>query len=92
MLERVIIFLVAFGAGVLIIKYTEPIVRIVGKSAFAEKHLGMGGTYNMWKIIAVVVMVVGFLFLIGAINLGEWGNLGLDSQNKSSIDVNQESQ
>jgi len=90
MFERIIVFFVTFGAGIIILKYTEPIVRIVGKSAFAEKYLGMGGTYNMWKIIAIVVMVVGFLFLIGTISLGNWGNLGLDNQNQ--IELNNESQ
>lgn len=88
MFERIIVFLIAFGVGVIILKYTEPIVRTVGKSVFAEKYLGMGGTYNMWKIIAIVVMVVGFLFLIGAISLGNWGNLGLDTENQ--IEFNNE--
>ena len=47
-------------------------------SDFAEKYLGMGGTYNMWKIIAIAIMIFGFLYLIGTFELGGWDNLGLD--------------
>lgn len=68
MFAKVITFIVLFAAGVLILKYTEPIVRMVGKSSWAEQHLGAGGTYNMWKIIALIVMLFGFLYLIGAVD------------------------
>jgi len=78
MFDKIIFFVITFGIGILILRYTEPIVRTVGKSSFAERYLGSGGTYNMWKIIAISVMIIGFLYLIGTINLGSWSNLNVD--------------
>jgi len=77
---KFVIFIAMFAVGVLILRYNEPIVRMVGKSSFAEKYLGMGGTYTMWKLIAVVIMIVGYLYVMGMIQFGDW-NLNLDSKN-----------
>jgi len=69
-LTRILVFIILLAVAILIIKYTEPIVRTVGKSDLAEKYLGMGGTYNMWKIIAVILIIVGVLYLTGTISFG----------------------
>lgn len=78
MFVRVLVFIISFVVGVLILKYNEPLVRTFGKSSFAERYLGSGGSYTMWKIIAIVAMMIGFLYLIGTIELGRWDNLNLD--------------
>ncbi len=70
MITRIIVFIVFVAIAIAILKYTEPIVRTFGKNDLAEKYLGMGGTYNMWKIIAVILIVVGFLYLVGTISFG----------------------
>lgn len=53
--------------GVLILKYTESIVSFVGHSDWADRYLGFGGgggTYTMWKIIGILVIIVGVYFSI----------------------------
>lgn len=61
---KFIIFLLSVVVAVLIMKYTDPIVRLVGKSDLAEKYLGMGGTYTMWKLIAVGLVLVALVYWI----------------------------
>lgn len=60
---KILIFLVSCGIALLILKYTEPLVRMIGKMSWAENHLGMGGTYTMWKLIAVLLIVGSLVYL-----------------------------
>lgn len=62
---KFIVFVASIGAAILILKYVEPIVRLVGKNDLAEKYLGMGGTYTMWKIIAIIIPVVALVWWLG---------------------------
>lgn len=71
MIIRLITFLIITGIALLILKYTEQIVRIVGKSQFGEKYFGMGGTYNMWKVIAILAIVAAVLNLFGVLTFGD---------------------
>ena len=46
--------------------YAEPLVRTFGKTAWAEEHFKTsGGTYLVWKIVGIIIIIVGFLFLLG---------------------------
>ena len=64
---RILIFLSSILVGILILVYTNYIVDLVGHNAWAEKYLGLGaggGTYNMWKIIGILVIIAGIYFAI----------------------------
>jgi len=50
---------------VMIIRYRERIVRFVGKSEMAERYLGAGGTYTMWILIAIIVVIFAVVWLVG---------------------------
>ncbi|MDZ7586116.1 MAG: hypothetical protein U0946_00030 [Patescibacteria group bacterium] len=60
---KILIFLACTGIAILILKYTEPIVRMVGKMSWAENRLGMGGTYTVWKLIAIALIVGSLIYL-----------------------------
>lgn len=60
---KILIFLISCGAAILILKYTEAIVRMVGKMSWAENRLGMGGTYTVWKLIAILLIVGSLVYL-----------------------------
>lgn len=62
---KIIVLLVTWVSGIYILIRTEYIVREIGHNAWAEKHLGPGGTYTMWKGIAVILMIIGFVILLG---------------------------
>lgn len=75
------IFLVMTIIGLLIMKYAEPIVRTFGKSAWAEQHLGGGGSYTLWKLSGLAIIILGALYLLGVIDFGTWNNVQLDQYN-----------
>ncbi|MGE5393014.1 MAG: hypothetical protein ACM3NH_04700 [Candidatus Saccharibacteria bacterium] len=55
--------------GVLVIKYTFQLVGLFGRVDWAETHLrgGMGGTYTLYKIAGVVVILLSMLYMFGGI-------------------------
>ena len=60
-IARLLVLLAAIGLGILIERFTERIVNFVGYSGWAESKLGAGGTYTMWKLIGLIMIVVGVL-------------------------------
>jgi len=63
---KILIFLACSAIGILILKYTEPIVRMVGKMGWAEQRLGMGGTYTVWKLIGILLIVGSLIYVTTA--------------------------
>ena len=64
---RIVWGIIGIIIGFLIIKYTFPLVGIFGKIAWAEQHLGGAGTYTLYKIIGIVVIVLSMLYMFNAI-------------------------
>lgn len=62
---KIIVFIICVGLGIFFLVKTERIVFTVGHNDWAERHLGSGGTYSMWKVIAILVIIFGVLFLWG---------------------------
>ena len=62
---KILVFIVAILVGIWIISGREKLVRMIGKSSFAEKYLGMGGTYTMWILIGLLVIVLALIWLVG---------------------------
>lgn len=62
---KIIIFIICLALGIFFLVKTERIVFTVGHSAWAERYLGPGGTYTMWKLIAIFTFIFGLLFLWG---------------------------
>lgn len=51
----VLIFGVAFG--VLCVKYSYQATQLFGHNEYAEKYLGSGGTYSMWKLLGLIIII-----------------------------------
>lgn len=60
---KILVFLICCVIAILILKYTEPLVRMIGKMDWAENRLGMGGTYTVWKLIAILLIVGSLVYL-----------------------------
>ena len=73
MITRIIIFLLSCLSGFFLLKYTLSWVSWVGKSQWVENRVGAGATYGMWKIIGILIIILGFLVLIGQIDLAPKG-------------------
>ena len=68
-LARIVVFVLAFAAGLGMIRYSRWIVLNFGYMDWAEKYLGSGGTYSAWKLFGVLIIIWGFLYGIGTFNL-----------------------
>lgn len=62
---KIIVFTACLLLGIFFLIKTERIVFTVGHNSWAERYLGSGGTYTMWKVIAILVIIFGALFLWG---------------------------
>lgn len=60
---KILILLICTALAILILKYTEPLVRMMGKISWAENHLGMGGTYTLWKLIAIILIIGSLVYV-----------------------------
>lgn len=73
---QIFISLLGIIAGILYIKYNDPITRAVGPIGWAERNLGSGGSYSLHKIIAVLVIVISILSMTGTFQLFLSSTLG----------------
>lgn len=64
-ITRLILFIIGWAAGIAIIAYREKIARTFGKNDIAERYLGPGGTYTMWILIGIIIIIIGTLILLG---------------------------
>jgi hypothetical protein len=62
-------FVILFAVGIVAILYAKWITDTTGRVDWAEKYLGSYGTYNLWKILGVLAIVMGFYILFGGFNL-----------------------
>lgn len=64
-LVKILVLIATIFIAMLIIRYRERIVRMVGKNEFAERYLGNGGTYTFWILFALLLIVIAAVWLIG---------------------------
>jgi hypothetical protein len=57
--------------GIAIMRYNFQITNLFGKIGWAESHLsgGLGGTYVMYKLIGLFVVIVAMLYMFGSADL-----------------------
>ena len=65
---RIILFIVLLVIGIYCIVRSEPLVRLFGHNELAERYLGSGGSYLFWKILGLILILLGALFLIGSLD------------------------
>ena len=53
--------------GFLIIKYTFQIVQTFGHVGWAEQHLPGGGTYTLYKLAGLIIIILSLLYAFNAI-------------------------
>jgi hypothetical protein len=63
--QQIVLGFLAIVGGVLALKFNFQLVNITGNVGFAEKYLGAGGTYSLYKIGGVVLVIGGLLYMTG---------------------------
>lgn len=66
-ITKIIVFIISLPLGLALMIKSEPLVRLFGKNSWAER-VAPGGSYTMWKLIGLIVVILGFLFLIGRLD------------------------
>ena len=65
MLMKLLVLIIGVGVGFTFIYYNRWFVRTVGTNSWAEKTFGAAGTYTMYKLLGILVMVMTALYVFG---------------------------
>jgi len=60
---RILYFLGLLLLGILSILYTQVIVKVFGRIAWAERTFGPTGTYTLWKLVGLALIILGMVIL-----------------------------
>lgn len=70
LIGRIFVFLIALGLGLAVVLRTKFFVDLTGSSQWAERSFGVGGTYTLWKGIGLLIIILGFLYMLGEFTFG----------------------
>lgn len=59
---RILVLVIGLAVGTGLIKYNFQLTRLFGYNDLAERFLGDGGTYSMWKLLGTVILVGSLWF------------------------------
>ncbi|HUD20558.1 MAG TPA: hypothetical protein VMQ44_00615 [Candidatus Saccharimonadales bacterium] len=62
-LLKIIVAILGVGAGTYALTHNYQLTRLFGYNDYAERYLGTGGTYSMWKLIGVVLIIAAVVYL-----------------------------
>ncbi len=65
-MDRVIVAIIGIPVAFLIMVYRAKLKEFTGEIAFAEKYLGVGGTYNLFILIGMVVFIFSVMYMFGS--------------------------
>ncbi len=66
---KILLFILSLVVGLSFLIYAEPLVRTFGKAEWAERRFStMGGSYLLWKVVGIIIIILGFLFLVGSLD------------------------
>lgn len=57
--------IIGIVVGFCLIKYSFQITNIFGHIDWAEQHIGGGGTYGLYKLVGVAVIIFALLYMFG---------------------------
>ncbi|MEK7534878.1 MAG: hypothetical protein AAB563_00530 [Patescibacteria group bacterium] len=56
-LLKVLVLILGLGVGTALIKYNYQMTHLFGHNSLAEQYLGNGGTYTMWRLLGIAVII-----------------------------------
>ena len=66
-MTRFFVGLFMIAGGIFLVWKTEWMIRGFGRSQWAEMKLGAGGTWTLYKIVGVLVILLAFFIMSGKI-------------------------
>ena len=62
---KILVLIAAVILAVFIVRYRLQVVQMFGKNSYAERYLGPGGTFTLWILIALLLVVLALIWLVG---------------------------
>ena len=62
-LVKILVLILGLVGGTAIIKYNYQLTHLFGYNSLAEKYLGTAGTYTMWRIFGVIIIVAAVVYV-----------------------------
>jgi hypothetical protein len=59
--------IIGIGIGFVVIKYSFQLVQFFGHIPWAERHMGGGGTYMLYKITGLIVIALSMLYMFNGL-------------------------
>lgn len=75
-MNRYLVGFVCIIAGFLIVVYRDRIKSFTGSIGFAEKYLGVGGTWTFYILLGIGLFIFGLMWMTGALQAWLESNLG----------------
>lgn len=63
LLFKLLISAIGVISGTVILTHSYPLTQLFGHADLAERYLGTAGTYTMWKLLGVILIVVAVIYL-----------------------------
>ncbi len=60
---KLIILVTGFALGVGLLKYNFQLTQLFGHNSLAERYLGDGGTYTMWKLLGTALIIITVIYV-----------------------------
>ncbi|MBP6085019.1 hypothetical protein KA517_02170 [Candidatus Gracilibacteria bacterium] len=68
--------ILAIVLAIFYIKYNYQITNMVGKFPWAENYIGLGGTYLVHKLFAIVIIILSIMWMTGTFQTFLSDNVG----------------
>jgi hypothetical protein len=60
---KILILIGGVAGGVLMMRYNYQLTQLFGYNSLAERYLGSGGTYTMWKLLGVLAILLAIWYV-----------------------------
>ena len=55
---KLLVLILAILGCIMVIRYRLQMVEFFGKASWAERYLGSGGSYTMWILIGLIMVIL----------------------------------
>jgi len=66
---RIFLGLIGCVLAILLIVYRDKVIHFMGPVAWAERHLGGGGTYTLFVLIGILGFIFSLLYMTNSVDL-----------------------
>lgn len=62
-LLKLLVIIIGPIVGVLMMRYNYQLTQLFGYNSLAERYLGQGGTYSMWKLLGLLTIFLALWYV-----------------------------